>query len=142
MKSRIRIIKDEEDGDTVFEVIGSDPMNQTNACTFDQAIELANEWGSLMGDVKKGTIYAYCDTVPEPIPADRWMWQTGDSWMAVSPGESEADWFQDLDERGVECPTPRVRPIDDIPTSGTLIYMRHDFTEVERPADGQKEEEV
>lgn len=89
---------------------------------------------------KRGTIYAYIDTVDEPIPADRWMWQTGDQWMAVAPFESEADWFMDLDERGEPTPTPRVRPIDDIPTSGTLVYMRHDFTEVERPADGEKED--
>lgn len=89
---------------------------------------------------ERGTIYAYLDTVPEPIPADRWMWQTGDNWMAVAPFESEAEWFMDLDERGVTTPTPRVRPIDDIPTSGTLTYMRADFTEVERPANGEKEE--
>jgi hypothetical protein len=46
LKPRVRIIKDEEDGDTVFEVTGSDPMTQTNAITFDQAIELANEWAA------------------------------------------------------------------------------------------------
>lgn len=45
-KSRVRIIKDEDDGDTVFEVVGGNPLNQTNAITFAQAIELANEWAA------------------------------------------------------------------------------------------------
>lgn len=76
--------------------------------------------------------YAYNDCAPSPIRADRWMWQTGDFWMAVAPGESEAEWFQDLAPS--ECPTPRVRPIDNIPTSGRLIFMRSDFTEVESDA--------
>lgn len=48
-KSRIRVIKDEEDHDTVFEVTaplapGSPLPDQTNAVTFAQAIELANDW--------------------------------------------------------------------------------------------------
>lgn len=74
--------------------------------------------------------FAYCDTVETPIRADRWMAQTGGTWMAVSPGESEADWFADnIPEDGL--PTPRVRPIEDVPDTGTLIYMRHDFTAVE-----------
>lgn len=77
----------------------------------------------------KPIFYAYCDTVPAPIRADRWMAQTGGYWMAVAPGESEADWFDGCDP--ADFPTPRVRPIDDVPTSGTLVFMRHDFTPVE-----------
>jgi hypothetical protein len=51
-KSRIRVIKDEEDHDTVFEVTGAarrlntNARNQTNAITFAQAIELANAWAA------------------------------------------------------------------------------------------------
>lgn len=51
-KSRIRIVRDEVDHDVVFEVTGAasrlrnDLRNQSNAVTFDQAIELANEWAS------------------------------------------------------------------------------------------------
>lgn len=72
--------------------------------------------------------YAYCDTVETPIRADRWMAQTGGTWMAVAPWERESDWFADTPTEGL--PTPRVRPIDDVPTSGILYYMMHDFTGV------------
>ena len=51
-KSRVRIVRDETDRDIVFEVTGAAKRlnntlrNQSNAVTFDQAIELANEWAS------------------------------------------------------------------------------------------------
>lgn len=51
-KSRIRVFRDETDHDIVFEVTGAasrlnnNMRNQTNACTFAQAIELANEWAA------------------------------------------------------------------------------------------------
>ena len=73
--------------------------------------------------------YVPNDCVDVPLRADRWMAQTGGTWMAVSPGESEADWFEDCDP--ADLPTPRVRAIDDVPTTGTLIYMRHDFDVIE-----------
>ena len=51
-KSRVRIVRDETDRDIVFEVTGAAKRlnntlrNQSNAVTFDQAIELANKWAS------------------------------------------------------------------------------------------------
>lgn len=82
-----------------------------------------------MSDTKaRPVFYAYCDTVPEPIRADRWMAQTGNQWVAVAPWERESDWFAETDP--ADFPTPRVRSIDDVPTTGTLVYMRHDFTGV------------
>lgn len=72
--------------------------------------------------------YAYCDTVETPIRADRWMAQLGGNWMAVAPWERESDWFAETPTDGL--PTPRVRSIDDVPTTGTLTYMKHDFTGV------------
>lgn len=56
--------------------------------------------------------------------ADRWMYQDGDSWMAVGPGESEDDWFEDTDRDRTWTPRKRVRDIHDLPEFGTLTYVR------------------
>jgi hypothetical protein len=82
-----------------------------------------------MTSAPRPIFYAVIDTVDTPIRADRWMAQTGGCWMAVAPGESEADWFEDCDP--ADFPSPRVLPIDSIPTTGTLVYMTSQFDTVE-----------
>lgn len=69
-------------------------------------------------------IYAYC---PEDNPriADRWFYQDGGQWMAVTPEESITEWFQDI-EGGFQ--PWMVRSIADVPAQ-----LRH-F----READGQE----
>lgn len=71
------------------------------------------------------TFYAYpgWDCVDEPEVADRWMYQHGDKWMAVAPGESEAEWFADSDADRTWTPRERVLPITQIPPSGELAYV-------------------
>lgn len=81
-----------------------------------------------MDTTARPVFYAVNDCVPVPIRADRWMAQSGGFWMAVVPGEVEDDWFEGCDPK--DFPTPWVRPIADVPTAGTLIYMLHDFTTV------------
>lgn len=63
--------------------------------------------------------------------ATRWFWQTGDSWMAVNAGESEAEWFADCEADGTPMPTPRVLPIDEWPDHGRVVYRLASGREVE-----------
>lgn len=55
------------------------------------------------------------------LESSRWMYQTGNQWVAVSETESEANWFED-DSEAAEWPTPRVRDIHDLPATGLLFW--------------------
>ena len=94
-----------------------------------QADDAVQELLEAFLEAARPVYYAHIDTVETPIPADRWMAQTGGYWMAVGPFESEEDWFEDCDP--ADLPTPRVRPIADVPPTGNIVYMLEDFTEVE-----------
>lgn len=65
-------------------------------------------------------IYAANDTLETPVAADRWMAQTGNGWMAVPPFETAEEWFEN---QHLDFAPQLVRPINDIPTDGTLVWL-------------------
>lgn len=62
------------------------------------------------------------DDLPWPLPADAWFWQTGNRWVAVY-SEFHPDWWEGADPEDIAArPTPWRRPINDVPSTGTLVY--------------------
>jgi hypothetical protein len=78
------------------------------------------------------TIYATLDTLDHLVPADRWMAQTGNRWMAVAPFESAESWFEG---EYLDFAPQLVRPINDIPPSGTLVWRDLEAGQVEVSAE-------
>lgn len=64
-------------------------------------------------------VYATIDTLENFIPADRWMAQMGDRWVAVAPFETAESWFE---AEHLDFAAQLVRPLADIPQSGTLVW--------------------
>lgn len=86
------------------------------------------------GAMRLAWVMAYPgDTAPDfPFPADRWMWQTGDQWMAVADWEDETEWFADCVRDGTSMPAKRVRQLWDLPMEpATLVFRREDGTPVD-----------
>jgi hypothetical protein len=77
------------------------------------------------------TIYATIDTLESFVPADRWMAQTGDRWVAVAPFETAESWFE---KEHLDLAPHLIRPINDIPPSGTLVWRDLESGEIEAPA--------
>lgn len=72
--------------------------------------------------------------LPWPLRADRWMWQTGDTWAAVF-GDWHADWWDGADPEDTSArPALWSRPIAEIPDHGTLSYRDSSGQDVEEPA--------
>jgi hypothetical protein len=73
-------------------------------------------------------IYATIDTLDHLVPADRWMAQTGDRWVAVAPFETAESWFE---EEHLDFAPQLIRPLGDIPPSGTLVWRDLESGEIE-----------
>jgi hypothetical protein len=69
-----------------------------------------------------GSYPIYSATAPNgyTIEADRWLAEGEGTWVAVHPGESEADWFAGHEQ--ADPPSTRVAPIDQAPKTGRLLY--------------------
>lgn len=89
-------------------------------------------------------VYAMSPEGRQPVKADRWFAQLGDMWVAVTASESEAEWFADAAADGEldELPTPYVRPINDVPTTGTLLWRDHWGNEMTYENNNEQEQEV
>ena len=60
--------------------------------------------------------------LPWPVPADAWYWSKGNQWMAVVADWHE-DWWEGADPQDIEdAPAVWKRPIDLVPSIGTLVY--------------------
>lgn len=70
---------------------------------------------------KEATFYAYSPEDPVE-PATHWAWQVGDQWMAVGAWEHDGWWDEDADAYKAQAPEVWWRPIEDVPTTGNLIY--------------------
>jgi hypothetical protein len=58
-----------------------------------------------------------------PLPADVWVWSTGDRWVATIAGFHADDWWEGSDDEDREGrPDPWYLPISERPTSGSLEY--------------------
>ena len=53
------------------------------------------------------------------LAATHWFYQDEDRWIAVA-GEDTADWFEETPQIFVD--RFLVRDIDDVPSTGTLVY--------------------
>jgi hypothetical protein len=67
------------------------------------------------------------DEGQELLPATHWAWQTGNTWVAVT-GETHDSWFDEDFRKGFTAQNldRLLRPIEKIPTTGTLSYWDHE----------------
>lgn len=59
------------------------------------------------------------------VPADRWLFQSGNRWVAVRPDEDSTSWFDDGLTGGLAAEVIALLlelPISDVPASGLLIW--------------------
>jgi hypothetical protein len=77
-------------------------------------------------------------SLPYPMPADSWMWQRGDRWVAVV-GTWHEDWWEGADPEDIEArPVNWCRHILDVPTTGTLTYLDAQGNEHSEHATGER----
>lgn len=70
------------------------------------------------------------DTLPYPMPADTWLWQHGDRWVAHVGMWHVEDWWEGADDEDIAArPDNWARHILDVPTTGTLVYLDAEGTE-------------
>jgi hypothetical protein len=63
------------------------------------------------------------DNLPWPLPADTWLWQTGDRWIAHVGLHYADDWWEGSDPADkAAAPMDWCRHILDVPESGTLVW--------------------
>jgi hypothetical protein len=79
------------------------------------------------------------DDLASPLRADRWMWAAGDVWCAVI-ADWHTDWWDGADPDDIAArPYVWSRPIDEVPTTGTLSYTSAAGNHVTHPAPGRRD---
>ena len=64
------------------------------------------------------------DSLPYPMPADTWLWQWGDRWIAHVGAWHTETWWEGASEEDLDArPTHWSRHILDIPKFGALCYI-------------------
>jgi len=70
------------------------------------------------------------DHLPWPLPADTWLWQSGDRWVAHVGMHYAQDWWDGADEANIAArPMHWWRHILDVPETGLLVWNDKDGKE-------------
>jgi hypothetical protein len=68
--------------------------------------------------------------LPWPLPADTWLWQSGDRWVAHVGMHYADSWWEGADEADIAArPMYWWRHILDVPESGVLVWNDKDGNE-------------
>lgn len=84
------------------------------------------------------------DALPFPMPADTWLWQSGDVWVAQVGMWHVEDWWEGADQKDIDARPERwARHILDVPTTGILRYADAEGNEISVAAEpGDEDEDV
>lgn len=78
--------------------------------------------------------------LPHPLPADVWLWQVGDQWIAQTAAFNLESWWDGADEKDIATrPEQWWYPIGVLPTWGTLMWLDEDGATQKRELGGRPE---